>query len=242
MKLPDAPQGWAAEDEDLTAFIDYARRNAFATYSNLHLEYGKVSTVDRIFRDMNDNLTNTKDWFAALFLLQSHSAFRAASQLAMSGQTAEVYAVLRLCLENGLYGFYLAKNPASHEIWLRRHDSEECKKRVRNEFTIRRLLDAVEECDKSEATIAEQLYEACIDYGAHPNERALIQRLEKQTTESNVQFQIIYLTDDADIFRISLRAAARVGASVLGIFRLVFKERFDISGLTQKLDEVRKGL
>ena len=107
---------------------------------------------------------------------------------------------------------------------LRRHDTEESKKRVRNEFTIRRLFDAIRVCDKSEAMFVERLYEQCIDYGAHPNERALIQRLQKQATEENVKFQLIYMTDDPVVFRLCLRIAAQVGASVLGIFRLVFKK------------------
>jgi hypothetical protein len=141
-----------------------------------------------------------------------------------------------------VYGFYLARNPASQKIWLRRHDTEESKKLVRNEFTIRKLFDAVKACDKNEAKVVEQLYEQCIDDGAHPSQRALTQRLEKQATEDNVKFQLIYMTDDPVVFRLCLRIAAQVGASVLGIFRLVFKERFDISGLTEQLDEVKKGL
>jgi len=73
----------------------------------------------------------------------------------MAGQAAETHALLRLCLENGVYGFYLARNPASQKIWLRRHDTEESKKLVRNEFTIRKLSDAVKACDKNEAKVVE---------------------------------------------------------------------------------------
>jgi len=68
MKLPNPPNGWGIDDEDLTTFIDHARRNSFATYSNFRLEYKKLSDVDRIFCTMNDCLTNTKDLFAGLFL------------------------------------------------------------------------------------------------------------------------------------------------------------------------------
>ena len=89
----------------------------------------------------------------------------------MSGQAAETYASLRLCLENGLYGLYPSQHPGSRETWLRRHDSDQAKQRVRSEFTIRNLFDSLRGLDTKEAAVAEQLYERCIDYGAHPNER-----------------------------------------------------------------------
>jgi hypothetical protein len=98
LKLPNPPVGWAAAD-DLTGFIDNTRLNCFATYGNLRKEYAKLNEIDRLFRDLQDNLLNTRDWFAAFFLFRAHSAFLAGSQLAMSGQAAEANAVLRLCLE-----------------------------------------------------------------------------------------------------------------------------------------------
>jgi hypothetical protein len=240
VKLPNPPNTWGTDN--LTSFIDNTRLNCFATYANLRLEYSKLNEIDGIFRKLAENLLNTRDWFAAFFMLRAHSAFLAGSHLAMSGQAAEAYAALRLCIENGLYGLYLARNPASKETWLRRHDNPEAKRRVREEFTIRRLLDGLRACNDREATLAEQLYERCIDYGGHPNERALTQSLKTEAKETTINLQIIYLSADPDIIRQCLRTAAQVGVSVLGIFRLVFKERFDLTGLTDQLNQVKKGL
>lgn len=240
MTLPEPPRSWGADD--ITGFIDNARLNSFVTYANLRPEYAKLAEVDGVFRKLIANLINTKDWFAAFFLLRAHSAFLAGSHLAMSGQTAEVYASLRLCLENGLYGLYLSRNPASRETWLRRHDSEQAKRRVRDEFTIRNLFETLRGCDGSEARVAEELYEYCIDYGAHPNERALTQSLKTETGPDVVNFQIVYLSGDSLVLRVCLKAAAQVGASVLGIFRIVFRERFDLTGLSDQLNRARRGL
>jgi len=123
MDLPESPAGWGADD--ITSFIDNVRLNCFATYANLRQEYAKLAEVDTLFRRLVENLINTSDWFAAFFLLRAHSAFLAGTHLAMAGQTAETYASLRLCLENALYGLYLARNPDSRETWLRRHDCEQ---------------------------------------------------------------------------------------------------------------------
>ena len=141
VNLPEPPRGWGADD--VTAFLDNTRLNSFATYANLRPDYAKLAEVDSVFRKLIANLINTKDWFAAFFLLRAHSALLAASHLAMSGQVAEAYASQRLCLENGLYGLYMSRNPASRETWLQRHDSDQAKQRVRSEFTLRNLLDTL---------------------------------------------------------------------------------------------------
>ena len=240
MTLPEPPKGWGADE--ITRFIDNTRLNAFASYANLRAEYRKLAEVDQVFRKLIDNLTNTKDWFAAFFLLRSHSAFLASCHMAMAGQVAEAYAALRLCLENGLYGLYLSRNAASRATWLRRHESQQAKRRVRDEFTIRALLKVLTACDGKESAIAERLYERCIDYGGHPNERALTQSLKKKVDPDTVSFQIIYLTGDPLTLRFCLKTTAQVGASVLGIFRLVFRERFDLSGLSEELTKARRGL
>lgn len=238
--LPAPPGGWGGDE--ITAFIDNGRLNSFATYAKLRPEYAKVSEIDAVFRKLVGYLLNTRDWFAAFFLLRAHSAFLAGAHLAMSGQAAETYASLRLCLENGLYGLYLSRNPGSRETWLRRHDSQPAKQRVRAEFKIRKLFDTLRAADSKEAAAAEQLYERCIDYGAHPNERALTVSLKQETGPDTVEFRVVYLTDDPVVFRGCLKTAAQVGASVLGIFRLVYRERFDLTSLTNELNRARQGL
>jgi hypothetical protein len=240
VKLPDPPKGWGADD--LSGFIDNTRLNSFASYANLRVEYSKLNEIDGIFRKLAENLLNTRDWFAAFFMLRAHSAFLAGSHLAMSGQVVEAYAVLRLAIENALYGIYLSKNPTSQNTWLRRHDSVEAKRRVREEFTIRRLLETLKASSERQAEIAETLYERCIDYGGHPNERALTQGLKTEANETTVNLQIIYLSADSDVLRPCLKTAAQVGVTVLEIFRLIFKERFDLIGLTEKLKQAARGL
>ncbi len=240
MNLPDPPRGWGTDD--VTSFVDNTRLNCFATYANLRQEYAKVAEVDVVFRRLIENLINTQDWFAAFFLLRSHSAFLAGAHLAMSGHAAETYASLRLCLENGLYGLYLARNPASRETWLRRHDDDQARRRVKDEFTIRNLFDTLRGIDKREADVTGELYERCIDYGAHPNERGLTQSLKTEKKPDTVDLRVIYLSDDPLIFRVCLKTTAQVGASVLGVFRLVFRERFDLTGLNGQLDRARQGL
>ena len=109
MSLPIPPPEWGTDE--LTKFLDVARSNSYATFHNLRDEYRRLAEIDGAFRKAVDGLFNTKDWFAAFFLLRAHSSFLGGVRLSISGQVPEGYACLRLALENALYGFYLYKNP-----------------------------------------------------------------------------------------------------------------------------------
>ena len=64
-----------------------------------------------------DNVPNSSDFFPTLCLLRAHAAYFAAVRLSISGQVAEAYMVIRKCIENALYGFYLSKNPDDCQIF-----------------------------------------------------------------------------------------------------------------------------
>jgi len=240
MSLPDKPPGWGTDE--LSNFLDVARSNSYATFHNLRDEYRRLEDIDGAFRKVVDSLINTKDWFAAFFLLRAHSSFLGGVRLSISGQVSEGYACLRLALENALYGFYLSRNPGSRETWLSRHDSDAAKKKVRNEFKIRTLFDTLKRVDAHEAQVAQTLYERSIDYGAHPNERALMQSMKMHKEADKIEFKVIYLTEDTLSLRLVLKTCAQVGVCCLGIFRHVYRERFDLVGLTDTLSALRKGL
>jgi hypothetical protein len=103
-------------------------------------------------------------------------------------------------------------------------------------------LDSLKATNLAEGNIAETLYDRTIDYGAHPNERALMQNLRMGKDASGVQFQVTYLTDDTPAYRLLLKTVAQVAVCSLGIFRLIFRERFDITGLTDMIEKLKQGL
>ncbi len=234
------PPGWTKDE--LTKFIETANRNAWATYVHLP-EYAKrLNVVHLLFKTAGENLTNSPDWFTGFFLLKSHSHYLAATRLATSCQIPETYMVLRGCLESALYGFYLHKHPASRVVWLSRHNDEASKKQVRREFQIGTMLDEVKGIDTSLANVLEQLYDQTIDYGAHPNERALSAHLRRQDGDDFVQFNYHYLDDNPLALQLALKTCLRVGIDCLKLFRLVYQERFDLLGLTQQIAGVSQGL
>ena len=239
MSLPEPPPDWGTDE--ISKFIDLARNNAYATFANLKPDYQSLVSIDEAFRRIIDNLLNTREWFAAFFLLGSHSVFRSATQLSISCQLRESYPLLRSCLEYALYGFHISRHPDSREIWLSRHGSKNNKEKVRDEFRIGRLLNELDRESASDGKVARNLYDRTIDYGAHPNERALMQSLKMIKDDKGIDLNISYLSDDSPASRLALRTTAQVGVCVLEIFRLVFKERYDLLGLTEVLVLLRRG-
>lgn len=240
MPLPPPPPNW--EVAEIAKFIDAARANEFATFANLQGEVARLSDIDIAYRKAIDGLNHSKDWFAGFFVLRAHSNFLAACRLSWSGQIPESYAVLRSCLENALYGLYLARNPDSRETWLRRHDDDAAKKKVKDEFKIGTMLELATTVDGTEGPIARKLYERTIDYGAHPNELALMQTLQINEKAEHVEFKSNYLDRDSVQLRLALKTTAQVGVCALSLFRSVYPERFKILSITDFLRHVKGGL
>ena len=104
------------------------------------------------------------------------------------------------------------------------------------------MLNLAKAIDKAEGEVAELLYERTIDYGAHPNERALMQTLQISERAENVEFKIVYLEGDSDQMKLAFKTTGQVGVCALSLFRSVYRERFDILGVTGALDHIKKGL
>ena len=242
MNLPDPPPGWGTDE--LTNYFDFARGNSFANFENLKSDYDELSKIDAVFEEVVKNLNHTG--FSALFVFQAHSAFRGALYLLLGGQVAETYTCLRLSLENALYGFYFFKNPSSLQTWMRRQENDNTKKKVRKVFQIRggphSLLATLKNSDKNLGDAIEILYEHSIDFGAHPNQYGLRQRTTAtKVDEENINLEMNYLLrGDSPASRIAFDFAANVGMGVLSVFRLVYVDRFNILGITQKMEVLKR--
>jgi len=67
--------------------------------------------------------------------------------------------------------------------------------------------------------------------------------LKKETKENGaIKFSLQYITDNPTSIRFCLKSTAQVGVCSLKILELIIPERFQITGLTEKLKIVSKGL
>lgn len=238
--FPKVPPGWG--DDPLSKFIQGTTDNTYATFHNLKEWYNRLSDINASFGDATQNMDRAQDWFASFFLFRAHSAYLAGIRLALSGQVPEAYMVLRGSLECALYGLYVARKPSVSKIWLRRDEDEVSRRKVRKEFKVANVFQVLELEDQKLRKIAGNLYERTIDYGGHPNQQAFLSVMKQQSNDSKITFQSAYMIGNEDTLHLCLKSCAQIGICALSIFRLVFRERFDILGISQNLDSMKKGL
>ena len=166
--------------------------------------------------------------------------FIGAVRLSCSGQTTEAWALLRACLENSLYAFYIANNPDLANVWFDRHKSEAHKKKCKKLFVIGTMLKALEAESRSIAKEAKRLYDTSIDWGAHPNERSLTPNLVKKQDGSG--FELRTLNPDENLMRASICTILWTVSTVFRIFGLAFPDEFKHRNLAVKIENLNKQL
>src|SRR5262245_31027846 len=85
-------------------------------------------------------------------------------------------------------------------------------------------------------------YQRCIEYGAHPNEQAIMGSLQLKEGTDRVEVLQIYLHEDGAALRAAVKGTAEIGLCALCIFQhvSVFTARFELLGLKQELQSLRK--
>jgi hypothetical protein len=187
-------------------------------------------------------LNQSPDFFAGFFLVRTRSTLLAACRHALSGQVGEAYVVLRVCLENALYGLYISGDHQRQQTWLRRHDDETSMNKVKREFTVANVMAHLEAIDKRSAEIAQKLYDTSIDYGGHPNERSITSQVTITSDDNSHNFSASLFSTGDLRHALCLKSTARFGVCCLDIFGHVFRTRYQLLSVDSSLDELRRGL
>lgn len=234
----------AWDNEPLSAFFSDAERNERVTSLKMPDVYGLLQRVHRTFlqvqqiteKDNNPNLRPTR-----FLMARAHSAWLAAVRLALSAQTVEAYPLLRTVIENAWYALHLGKDPAPParaEVWLRRGESEDAKKRCKAEFTVANVSATHRALDAATEAVVHKLYEWTIDLGGHPNERGVM----TTTIRTDTGFGAVFLTNNPVPIAAALKATTEVAVGALKTFQLVYPERFAIMGVDAEVAELVNAL
>jgi hypothetical protein len=234
----EAPAGWG--EDELSRFIDRARHHQFEMFERLTGSYGRLRDLDALWQVAASNLDNTLDLYAPLFFHRSHSAFRASCQLVLAGQLPETYMTLRGCLEFALYGTFISQKPELWEVWCNRNDSHTAKKATRDTFKVGAMMETL---DPETRPIAQACYDRTIDYGAHPNQGSVFSSVQVVEAEGALAIDTDYITaGDTLAQELALRSTAQVGVCAFRMFGRIFKQRYDLLGLWEKLRPIQNGL
>ncbi len=228
--------GWGKDI--LTRTIENAFCNVGVSFLKLKPYFELLIKTDEIFRDVSILLSySSLDGLIAVSLFgRAKGCFFGAVRLSCSGQITETWTLLRACLENTLYAFYIAENPEYAKVWTDRHDSEDQKRKCKNVFRVGNVMKALEAKSKGIAKEAKDLYDTTIDFGAHPNERSLFMNLEKKISGSG--FNLNILNPDATFMRTGLCYILLTTSTVFKIFSLIFPKEFSQANIKVKIQNL----
>ncbi len=155
----------------------------------------------------------------------------------MAGQVQEANAMLRLSLETAAYGYYISTDNSIAEAWIKRNDGatqlREFKKKFQHVAIKKKIVDDANKL----GSVFEQLYERTIDYGAHPNERGFSLNSSIKKGADTIEFLQIYLQGNGLPLDFALKSTVQIGVWNLGIFQLVYPQKWELLGLKAKLEE-----
>jgi hypothetical protein len=231
------PPYWG--DDTLSEFVAASFANTLATFVRRKGEFKLLQRIDKCFVSIIDGISNPSDFLGAVLLIRSHSAYRGAVRLAISGQVPDTFPLLRTCLEYALYALHINRNPGLGETWLRRHDDETSLKAVRNKFANATVIKTLEGVDANLGSSVKALYERTIDFGAHPNEQGVAGSMTMDETPGRKTFGGVQLHGDDLAMVHGLKTTAQIGVGALSIFERIFETRFRLLAIDSELMQMR---
>lgn len=235
--VADAEQ-WSGDP--LAHFFAAAWRNTVRSFSSQRAHYETLVEIDAVYRRLIEHAEDGAERLAGSMLIRAHGSFLSASSLALSGQIAESYALMRNSLRSALHGLFLAGDAERQRIWIGRNDDDAAAERMRATFSNGPMLRHLRDIDASTAGIFERLQQRTIDRGAHPNTFASFAQRENGESRS-LDFSRAYLVTDDEVQRMALRTAAQVGICALSLFYYVYGDQFREQKLDARLAQLRHG-
>lgn len=223
----------------LAEFFEIARNSRAASDSDLQAEYVDIQAVDSVFLDFLSDWTDPECFGAAPLVIRAHSSFRAAAQLVLSGQVPEAFMIIRGSLECALYANHMDAIPNAFEIWIRRSESPDARKRCIKEFSATRVFASLRQKHGPLADAMGRLYERTIDFGAHPNQAAVTSSLEVWEQDAGESYEHAYITRNIGLLRLSARSLCQAGIMILDTLSLVFPKHAEARQIREALAPFR---
>ncbi|WP_315805618.1 MULTISPECIES: hypothetical protein [unclassified Bradyrhizobium] len=249
-KLPSAPPavartntpppGWA--NDDLTKFLQETHQQQNATFHNKKAATARLVAIDELFVRISKHWVNPPSEVEAMLLLRCHAAMRAAAGEAMAGQAVECYRQCRGMLENAAYAVHIRRDPSLATVWLNRHQDEAGMKASKKAFQHVAVAASVTAANRHAGQRFEDLYQRCIDWGGHPNERSVTGNMKIIDEPDRRLMLAIMLHGDGIELDTALRTTAQCGMVSLELLQVLYNAKFELLGINAAMLELRKGL
>ena len=230
--------GWGKDK--LTQDIEESFCNIGVSFLDLKPHFGLLKKAYEIFHGAGELLSSStlNVLIAQSLFARTASCFLGAVRLSCSGQLTETYMLLRACVENSLYAFYIFDNAERANIWANRDKDEGSKKKCKRTFVVRNIWDELKENSRVLEKDAREFYDMTIDWGAHPNESSLFPNMDRKQDDSGYSLRI-HNTDKV-FMRTTIIATIKASLLTFRIFALAFPEVFSQANLDMKVKNLDK--
>lgn len=212
--------------EDIKAFMDLAAESVMININRHPKGYELLNEIDQLWKILGFSETVHQDEpLSVILVMNGHSIFRASLTMALSGHTAPIYPLLRNALESCLFAFRISHTPSLAEVWSSRHTGPAHKKRCIKEFSASLAIREILNIDENLGKLLLELYEASIDFGAHPNVSGVSVGLDISENDQHVRTSLTYLHGDSFETDRALLACAENGRAILYLIRHILAWR-----------------
>jgi hypothetical protein len=201
---------------DLSSYLGAALETEQAALKEHKDIISYLEVLETLFVKLVSGKSHTTDPVVGLLAMNAHASFLAAISTAFRGQTPPTFMILRGCLESSLYAYLVSVDEKDGYIWLNR---EKDPKAAKEKFYANRAIEKLELLDPNLAALAKENYQWTIEFGAHPNHRAVLDHVRiKQGQPTGHEFSLVYLNAEASLATIrALAACVETGGMVLSI-------------------------
>lgn len=150
-----------------------------------------VQEMDKFFHD-EICTQEDDDPISGLLFMNSYALLMSSVSQALAGHLVAVFPVARSALESACYGFLVSQEEEMGGIWLNRHDSKNARDLCRRSFSVADAVRKIKNISVEMAEFIQGLYDASIDYGAHPNVISVLGHLTREVTEDDEKIYYNY--------------------------------------------------
>lgn len=227
--------------EDYLSFADERTRAFMSAPPDM---FRLVKDVDGLLRDAWSGSSNSSP-IATFLAVNAYYTFMAAVRTAISGHVSCIFPLVRTALEAACYAFLITKDTDLANIWSNREkgpkENAACRKAFQSAIkdTARRLKSYQVEV----AEYLQQLYDAAITFGAHPNPLSVFSHVEHGTDAGDgyVRFSLVCMYGESSYeVKRALLACAEYGIVIAYLNVHVFDSHPDPKKFNVRLNEVNE--
>lgn len=205
-------------DKSIEDYLAFSDERASALLESSPAILSLVKDVDSLIRAVWDGHFEA-DAIAAFLNMNAYYFFLASVRVAITGHVSATFPLVRSALESACYGFLLSKDEALRTVWTNRDRGEKEKAACRKALTsaVKDTATRLGAIQVEMASYVQDLYEASITFGGHPNPHSVFSHVHVDDHDANslckVGFTCMYSETSFEVQR-ALLACAEYGIVV----------------------------